>query len=139
MAPPLISRVKSTSPQDTEITLLDCPPGTSCPVIEAMDGADYTVLVTEPSPFGLYDLQLTVALLRKLNRSFGVVLNRDGMGDNRVLEYLQAEEIDLLARLPHSTEAAAAYSKGQLLVEAIPMMHKAYEDLWTNILKHVQG
>ncbi|ACV67739.1 P-loop NTPase [Desulfohalobium retbaense] len=137
MAPPLIQRVKAKAPETAEVTIYDCPPGTSCPVIEALDGADYTVLVTEPTPFGLYDLQLAVGLLRKLGKPFGVVLNRDGMGDDRVLDYLEAEGIDLLARLPHSTEAAAAYSRGELLVEALPEMQQAYADLWSGIVEHM--
>lgn len=133
MAPPLIQRVKAQAPKDAEITILDSPPGTSCPVIEALEGADYTVLVTEPTPFGLYDLRLAVGLLRKLGKPFGVILNRDGMGDDSVLEYLAAENIALLARLPHSAEAATAYSKGLLLVEALPDMQQAYAQAWSEI------
>ncbi|MBT8762379.1 ATP-binding protein [Desulfohalobiaceae bacterium Ax17] len=138
MAPPLIRKVKEyANPGDVQI--LDCPPGTSCPVIESLERADFVVLVTEPTPFGLNDLKLAVELTRKLNYPFGVVINRDGMGDDAVLRYLDAENIPVLARFPHVQEAAQAYSQGKLLVDAFPEFKGLYQGLWMEINKLTDG
>ncbi|XPV77326.1 MAG: ATP-binding protein [Desulfovibrio sp.] len=140
MSPPLIRTLKdiaeehSRTDSDVEYTLLDCPPGTSCPVVTSLEGADVSVLITEPTPFGLHDLKLAVGLLRKLELPFGVVINRDGMGDTRVHEYLKAEDIPLLGSLPHSIEAASLYSKGELFVDTIPEYQTAMKDLFANTL-----
>jgi MinD superfamily P-loop ATPase len=132
MAPPLIKRVKeAASPADIQI--IDAPPGTSCPVIEAMDGADFVLLVAEPTAFGLHDLTLTVHLMRKLNIPFGVVINREGMGDGRVKDYLDREQVEILATLPHTQEAATAYSRGRLLVEAFPEFKDYFSALWESV------
>lgn len=119
MAPPLIKAVKARAARGG-LTLLDCPPGASCPVVTSMQGADYAVLVAEPTPFGLHDLDIAVRLLRELGIPFGVVLNRAGMGDDRVEQYLEREDIPLLGALPHERAAAEAYSSGKLLIDAIP-------------------
>jgi len=129
MAPPLIKRVKEAA-STGEVQIIDAPPGTSCPVIEAMDGADYVLLVAEPTAFGLHDLTLTVQLMHKLKIPFGVVINREGMGDGRVKEYLDREDVQILASLPHTQEAATAYSQGRLLVEAFPEFKDHFSALW---------
>ncbi|SKA77562.1 MinD superfamily P-loop ATPase, contains an inserted ferredoxin domain [Paucidesulfovibrio gracilis DSM 16080] len=119
MAPPLIKAIKQRA-GETGLTLLDCPPGASCPVVCSLQGVDYAVLVAEPTPFGLHDLDIAVQLLRELDVPFGVVLNRAGMGDDRVERYLEKQDIPLLASLPHERDAAKAYSQGQLLIDAVP-------------------
>ncbi|GAU09652.1 ATP-binding protein [Desulfoplanes formicivorans] len=134
MAPPLIARVKEEASHN-DIQLLDCPPGTSCPVIESLQGADFVVLVTEPTPFGLNDLRLAVGLLRKLGYPFGVVINRAGMGNNCVETYIEEESIPLLASIPHTQEAATAYSKGELLINAIADFREIYQGLWNQITR----
>ncbi|MDD4649767.1 MAG: (4Fe-4S)-binding protein, partial [Desulfoplanes sp.] len=132
MAPPLIRRVKEEAPCK-DVQFLDCPPGTSCPVIESLQGADFVILVTEPTPFGLNDLRLAVGLMRKLNYPFGVVINRAGMGDDCVESYLKKESIPLIASIPHTQEAATAYSKGKLLVEEFPAFREQYQKLWERV------
>ncbi len=132
MAPPLIKRVKQAA-STGEIQIIDAPPGTSCPVIETMDGADFVLLVAEPTAFGLYDLTITVRLMRKLGLPFGVVINREGMGDGRVKEYLDRENVEILATLPHTREAATAYSQGRLLVEAFPEFKDSFSALWQTV------
>ncbi|MDY7000537.1 MAG: ATP-binding protein [Thermodesulfobacteriota bacterium] len=134
MATPLIRTVKRAA-QKEENQIWDCPPGTACPVIAALNGADFAVLVCEPTPFGLHDLKLAVELARVLSIPFGVVINRAGMGDRRVEEYLERENIDLLASIPHSLEAAQAYSKGELLIDSITEARAGFETLWSNILR----
>lgn len=138
MSPPLIKAVKKAGNKG-EVIIYDCPPGTSCPVIEAIDGADFVVLVTEPTPFGLHDLNLAVELIKSLKYKFGVVINRSGMGDDRVEAYLKENNIPLLGSLPHSKEAASIYSSGGLLFKSIPEFEKEYEKIWNSIIKITDG
>lgn len=138
MSPPLIKAVKDLSPK-AEVNLLDCPPGTSCPVVESVEGVDFVVLVTEPTPFGLHDLDLAVRLMATLNIPCGVIVNRAGMGDDRVEKYLKEQKVPLLGSLPHSREAASKYSEGSLLYETIPGFKDIFADIWTNIQNQVSG
>jgi len=134
MAPPLISKVKDRGEsQGSDIQIIDAPPGTSCPVIESLDGAEYVVVVAEPTPFGMHDLKLTVELLRKLDYQFGVVINRGGMGDDALNNYLEKEDIPLLATLPHSREAARTYSEGKLLINSLTDFEDRFAGIWENI------
>ncbi|MFP4657100.1 MAG: ATP-binding protein [Desulfonatronovibrionaceae bacterium] len=141
MAPPLIARVKEAARAEPKgTTILDCPPGTTCPVIESLEGADYVILVTEPTPFGLYDLQLAVQLMQKLHYPFGVVVNRQGMGGEEELDkYLRENDIEVLGRLPHTKEAAEAYSRGELLVDVFPEFREIYADIWQRIENKVSA
>ncbi|MGM0609970.1 MAG: P-loop NTPase [Thermodesulfobacteriota bacterium] len=140
MAPPLINRVKNAAESEAvDTTILDCPPGTTCPVIESLQGADYVILVTEPTPFGLHDLKLAVQLMKKLKYPFGVVINRLGMGgEDKLDEYLKRENIEVLAKLPHTKAAAEAYSRGELLIEAFPEFKEIYAGLWERIQDKVR-
>ncbi len=117
--PPLIRAVKKRV-NPALPALIDAPPGTSCPVVTSVRGADYVLLVTEPTPFGLHDLALAVELVRSLGLAFGVVVNRMGIGDNRVQEYCHQEKIDILLEIPDDRRIAEAYSRGQLACEAVP-------------------
>ncbi|MCB2220744.1 MAG: ATP-binding protein [Bacteroidetes bacterium] len=105
---------------DEVIKIYDAPPGTSCPVIEVTKDADFVILITEPTPFGFHDLKLAVETMRKLDKSFGVVINRDGIGNNDVMDYSEAEKIPLLAKIPNDRIIAEFYSKGQLIYKEVP-------------------
>ncbi|WP_291327941.1 ATP-binding protein [Desulfovibrio sp. UCD-KL4C] len=135
MSPPLIKAVKKISPA-AEINIYDCPPGTSCPVVTSLEDADFVVLVTEPTPFGLHDLDLAVQLLNTLKQPYGVIINRSGMGDERVEKYLAEKEIPLLGTLPHSREAASIYSSGGLLYDSIPGFKDQFAKIWSSIQIH---
>ncbi|MGE4468952.1 MAG: P-loop NTPase [Desulfovibrio sp.] len=137
MAPPLIKAIKQRAGQQG-LTLLDCPPGASCPVVCSLQGADFAVLVAEPTPFGLHDLDIAVQLLRELDVPFGVVLNRAGMGDDRVETYLERENIPLLGSLPHERSAAQAYSKGVLLIDGVPGFAEHFETI-ISAIEHQTG
>jgi MinD superfamily P-loop ATPase len=102
------------------IQIFDSPPGTSCPVIEAVKDADFVILVTEPTPFGLNDLKLAVETARELDKKFGVVINRYGIGDEEVENYCKNEQIPILAKIPNSRNIAELYSQGELLYDKIP-------------------
>lgn len=134
MAPPLIRAVKANA-SAAPLQILDCPPGTSCPVITALEGVDAAVLVTEPTPFGLHDLKLAVDTVRLLGIPFGVVINRDGMGDMNLRKWLAEENIELLGSIPHRREAASACSRGELLVDALPELQDNFAAVWRSVLR----
>lgn len=116
----LIKKLKNSVRNTSAITIFDAPPGTSCPVVETVADADYVVLVTEPTPFGLYDLKITVDLLNELNKPFGVIVNKAGLGNLRVYDFLKEKKIELLGEIPFEKEYAKRYSNGKLL-ENIPV------------------
>jgi MinD superfamily P-loop ATPase len=121
MSPPAIRAVKSAAPP-ADLTILDAPPGTSCPVIETIRDCDRVVLVTEPTPFGLHDLTLAVEMVRAMKVPFGVVINRADVGDSRVREYCDQNRIPVLAEIPDDRAVAEAYSRGQMISQAVPAM-----------------
>lgn len=131
-APPVIRAVKRKAIGDG-VAILDAPPGTSCPVVTTVRDADYVILVTEPTPFGLHDLKLAVELLRSLNRRYGVVINRADSGDRRVHDYCRAESIPVLSELCDDRHVAEAYSRGLLAVNAVPGWRVLFLDLWKHI------
>jgi MinD superfamily P-loop ATPase len=116
------------------VVILDASPGTSCPVVETMRGADFVLLVTEPTPFGLHDLRLAVEIARgELGLPVGVVINRDGVGDRGVEDYCAAEGIPILMRIPLDRRIAEAYSEGVPLVEALPEYRERFVELYRRI------
>jgi MinD superfamily P-loop ATPase len=133
MAPPLIRAVKTYIQEDTPV-IMDAPPGTSCPVIAAVRGADFVLLVTEPTPFGLNDLKLAVEMIRKLSIPFGVVVNRFGSGDDRVHIYCEEQKIPVLLEIPDDRRIAESYSRGEMIVEALPEYRRLFEGLLDKII-----
>jgi len=121
MSPPLINRVKEhIDPQ--KIAIIDAPPGTSCPVIVALKGSDFAILVTEPTPFGLNDLKLAVEAIRILKIPLGIIINRSDVGDDQVAKYASAESIPILMEIPNDRKIAEAYSRGIMMVDVRPEM-----------------
>ncbi len=137
-AVPLISQTNKyvdTHFSEQVIKLFDSPPGTSCPVIEATKDAEFVILVTEPTPFGLHDLTLAVETMRELKKNFGVVINRHGIGNDDVEKYCSTENIPLLAKIPNDRKIAELYSRGELLYKKIPEV-KEQLDL---LIHHIEG
>jgi len=128
IAPPLIRAVKACL-RNGQTAILDAPPGTSCPVIATIRDADFVLLVTEPTPFGLHDLKLAVDMVRELKIPFGVVVNRAGIGDNRVHAYCAEQHIPVLRDIPDDRRIAEAYSRGRLIVEALPEYRALFQAL----------
>jgi MinD superfamily P-loop ATPase len=128
MSPPLIKTVKAHAVAGG-VTIVDAPPGTSCPVIESIHDCDYVALVTEPTPFGLNDLQLAVEMVRALGLPFGVIVNRAGLNDRPLLDYCSEQQIPLLAQLPDDRRVAEAYSRGELICEALPDFKARFSSL----------
>jgi MinD superfamily P-loop ATPase len=128
MSPPLIKAVKKAG-HNYRIQVIDCPPGTSCPAIAAVYGADYVFMVTEPTPFGLYDLNLAVDVIRKIGLPFGIVINRSGENDKLIEDYAKAENINILARIPDDRRIAECYSRGELILKVLPEYKEAFGPL----------
>jgi MinD superfamily P-loop ATPase len=133
MAPPMIRQVKEQA-QAAAVTLIDCPPGNSCPLIEAVRDTDLVILVSEPTPFGLYDLSLTVASLKELGLPAGVVVNRCDIGNDELYLFCRQENIPILAEIPHDRRIAESYSRGGLISEELPEYRELFASLWENVL-----
>ena len=135
-AVPVIKALKKKIDKEGNV-IIDAPPGTSCPVIESINGSDYCILVTEPTPFGLHDLKLAIAVVRHLYIPFGVIINRDGVGDKKVEMYCQTEKIPILMKIPHSEEIANLYSMGIPFVKKLPEWHERFTELFRRIQEEV--
>ena len=134
MAPPVIRQVKKHINPDG-IAIIDASPGTSCPVIEAIRGSDFCLLVTEPTPFGLNDLMLAVGAVRMLGLPFGVLINRSGITDEQTESYCLQEGIPILMRIPLDIEIARFYSRGIPLIEGMPQWKVHFIRLFDTIRK----
>jgi MinD superfamily P-loop ATPase len=134
MAVPVIRQLKQwVQPRLDQLEILDAPPGTSCPVVESMRGADFILLVTEPTPFGLHDLRLAVQVAHELKIPMGVVINRDGIGDDRVDEFCQSEGLAILMRVPFERVIAEGVARGKPLVDIHPEYVERFRQLFMQI------
>jgi len=136
MSGPLIRAVKGEAGCEG-LTLIDAPPGTSCPVVAAVRGSDFVLLVTEPTPFGLNDLRLAVEMVRSLGLRFGVVINRADSGDEEVRRYCASQGVPVLLEIPEDRRVAAAYSRGEPAVVALPGMRALFRGLGEQLLEAV--
>ncbi len=132
MAPPLIRRVRIAS-NGAKTIIIDAPPGTSCPVIAAIKGSDFVILVTEPTPFGLHDLVLAVEAVRVLGMPCGIVINRADVGDGRVKEYAARENLPVIMEIPFDRKIAEAYSNGTPFVEIMPEWMDRFRGVYRRI------
>jgi MinD superfamily P-loop ATPase len=142
MATPIIRQLKGRALDGFSsdgLAIIDASPGAACPVVEAVHGADFCLMVTEPTPFGLHDLRIAVEVVRdELHIPVGVVVNRDGVGDTGVDEYCTAEGIPILMRIPLDRRIAEAYSDGVPLVEALPEYRSRFENLYREIERQIR-
>ena len=130
--PPLIKKVKAKALQEG-IVIIDAPPGTSCPVIEAIKGCDFVLLVTEPTPFGLNDLKLAVGMVRELTLPFAVVINRSDPDHTLINQYCRDETIDIALELPDDRRIAEAYSVGKMIVDVLPEYKECFAHLYEKV------
>jgi MinD superfamily P-loop ATPase len=132
MSPPLIRQVKKFIDRSKTV-IIDAPPGTSCPVIAAVKGSDYVLLVTEPTPFGFNDLKLAVETARVTGLPFGVIINRSDDNDGIIEGYCKKENIDVLMKIPFMRQIAEIYSRGGMLVAEMPEYRKKFLELMKKI------
>jgi MinD superfamily P-loop ATPase len=137
MASPLIAKLKRNC-QQNKINILDAPPGTSCSMVESVRETDYCILVTEPNPFGLHDLKLSVEVLKFIGIPFGVVTNKFQTESDMIDDYCAIEQIPVLLKLPFDRRLAEAYSRGEPAVKVYPEMKDQFMDLYEKILKDLK-
>jgi MinD superfamily P-loop ATPase len=136
LAVPVISDLLKWEPAPLpDLEIRDCPPGASCPVVAALRGVDYVLLVTEPTPFGLHDLQAAYQVTRELGLPSGVILNRVGIGDADVEGFCRENGLPVLLEIPLDTNIGAGLAKGESLVDILP----EYEGHFVSIYGIIQG
>jgi MinD superfamily P-loop ATPase len=138
MSPPMIKKVREAIVPG-ELTIIDAPPGTSCPVIAAMKDTDFVLMVTEPTPFGLHDLKLAVEAVKLLGIPAGLVINRCDIGDRKVYDYAESQNIPILLEIPFDRKIAEAYSWGQCIVEVLPEWKDKFQKIYRDIELHLEG
>ena len=135
----LIAETKKEHTADTQLAVYDSPPGTSCPVIEATKDMDYIILVSEPTLFGLHDLDLVVQTIRQLERPFGVVVNKAEENNTLIEDYCRKNDIEVIAKIPMQDEIARAYAGGKLIVESITGTDVIFENLLETVMAKAEG
>ncbi|NLA93450.1 MAG: 4Fe-4S binding protein [Spirochaetales bacterium] len=134
LAVPVIRDVKADPEVEKHpLVLIDAPPGTSCPVVWSLSGCDLAILVTEGTPFGMHDLKLAVETVREVGIPCGVVINRDGLGDDRVVKYCQQEGIPIVGKIPNDRKIATLYAKGKILVDVTTNYRPLFAKIWREI------
>ncbi len=133
MSSPLIKALKERFLKPDTLNIIDCPPGTACAVLTAVRGADYCILVTEPTPFGLHDLKQAVGAVKALGVPCGVVVNRAGADYPELYQYLDKERLPLLLEIENDRRVAEAYAQGQPLLEARPDLRAKFQKLLREI------
>jgi len=136
-AVPVITALKKHAGREDGITLLDSPPGTSCPVLETVRSTDFCLLVTEPTPFGLHDLKLALDAIADLDVPFGVAINRHGIGDSKTEEFCRENGIDILIKIPQDREIARLYSEGIPFVEKMPELRERMVEMFERIKERI--
>jgi MinD superfamily P-loop ATPase len=129
----VIRALKKDIPEEEQIVILDAPPGTSCPVVETVYDANYVVLVTEPTPFGLHDLKLMIALVRELGKPFGVVINKANLGNMELYHYLKEEKVEIISEIPFSKTYASQYAKADLFSGMPQEIYEAHRQIIDNL------
>jgi MinD superfamily P-loop ATPase len=138
MPVPVIRQLKAWArPQPGQLSVVDAPPGTSCPMVEVVRDADFVLLVTEPTPFGLHDLQLAVEVVRELGLAAGVVINRDGIGDQGVDDLCASEDLPILLRIPFQRSVAEGLARGKTLIDVRPEYRDRLRELARDVAERV--
>lgn len=133
----MISKTKEKTLGNEAITLFDSPPGTSCPVVESVADVDYVVLVTEPTPFGLHDVKLMIELVENMNKPYGLVINKSGIGNNELYKFIEDEKIELLGQIPFNKTYASKYSIGKILEEIPSEIETQYQQIAEKLAKKI--
>lgn len=137
MGVPVIKEVKKQVKND-KITIIDSPPGTSCPVIESIHGSDYCLLAAEPTPFGLHDLKIMVEVLKEVGIPCGIVVNCAGIGDRKLYEYCEENNIPILLEIPFQRKIAELYSRGIPFTSKMPKWRDEFQTLFNEIKDRVE-
>ncbi|ABO50735.1 Cobyrinic acid a,c-diamide synthase [Desulforamulus reducens MI-1] len=131
---PIIQELKNLIKKDKPV-IIDCSPGASCAVVQSIEECDYCVLVTEPTPFGLHDLEIAVQLVRKMKMPFGIIINKASDDSKLIHDYCRSEGIKILMEIPFSTEIAKAYSEGILPIQKDIVLKQKFEKLYEKLVR----
>jgi len=134
-SPFVIEETKSYAEQEpVEVSIRDCPPGVTCPTVRAVHGADFCILIAEPTLFSIHDIEKAICMVNALQIPCGLVINKVGAGNADILSLVQKYKIPVLAELPWSRELAEAGANASLCME-IPEMRNALEAIDKSISK----
>ncbi|NPD88268.1 MAG: 4Fe-4S binding protein [Asgard group archaeon] len=135
LSTPVIAKLKNFIHQEKGLIIIDSPPGSACSMVEAVINSDYVIIVAEPTPFGLSDMQIVVETLRRIKMEFGVIINKDGIGNDELETFCTEEEIPILMKVPFDIEIAQKYSEGKTLAVSSPYWKKKFIEL----IKKIKG
>jgi MinD superfamily P-loop ATPase len=135
----LIAKTKNEKSENVKLAIYDSPPGTSCPVIEATKDMDYIILVSEPTLFGVHDLDLVVQTIKQLNRPFGIIINKAEKNNTIIDDYCKENAIEIIAKIPIQDEIAHTYARGGLIVENVKGTEAVFEKLLHTVLAKAGG
>lgn len=133
LATPIISRLKETIDENDKIVIIDSPPGSACPMVETAHGADFVILAGEPTPFGLSDMKIVVETLKELGIKYGVIINKDGVGNDELEVYCKENNIPILMKIPYDMEISKQNSVGIPLITGFPEWKSKFQSLYSNI------
>jgi len=140
MPTPIIRQLKHKVEYEADsLSILDSPPGASCPVVATVHDADFVLLVTEPTPFGLHDLKQMLGVLSQTGSPGGVIINRDGIGDDRIEDYLKGTPYSILMRIPFQRNIAVGLAQGELLTDWLPEYKHQFQELFRIIMQVIKG
>jgi MinD superfamily P-loop ATPase len=128
----IIDQLLASIPKNEQV-IIDSPPGTSCATVAAVESADFAIIVSEPTPFGVSDMKMVVEMLKNLNIPFGLVINKAGLGNNEIYDYASQEKINILGEIPFSKEAAKYYATGKLLNQEMKTMRLKFDSIINNL------
>ena len=129
LSTPIISKLKEYTDDEKNLNVIDSPPGSACAMVEAVIDSDFVIVVGEPTPFGLSDMKIVIETLRQLEKKFGIVINKDGVGDNEMERYCLEEDLPILMKIPFDINIAKNYSVGKTLVESFPEWKEKFTEL----------
>ncbi|MBU4450156.1 MAG: ATP-binding protein [Actinobacteria bacterium] len=125
--------------EQEKLVIIDCPPGTSCSMVTAVRNSNCCILVTEPTPFGLNDLTLSIDVVKELGIPFGVIINRDGIGNSEVENYCTQNSVKILAKFPYDMNIARSYSKGEAIISGRPELKEKFTDIANKVIKDTEA
>lgn len=132
----IINKLKEIS-ENEETLFIDCPPGTSCSTVAAIEDSDFGIIVVEPTPFGVSDMKMVVSMLRNMNKKFAVVINKAGLGDNEIYDYCKDENITIIGEVPFDKEVAKLYAKGEMASEKLPKYKIEFEKIFDRVRRMI--
>lgn len=128
----IINKLKEISKEE-ELLFIDCPPGTSCSTVNAVEDADFTIIVVEPTPFGVSDMKMVVEMLNDMNKKFAVVINKAGLGDGEIYEYCKEKDIKIIGEIPFDTEVAKLYAEGKIASNILDKYKEKFIDIFEQV------